>query len=335
MKSYIKVIPVLLVALLLGLTFNTGLTAWADEDAEAVDELSAAATSISISPTSRILGLEANMVYEDMFKVTNNSSNEMRFEVYAAPYSYTYSEEEDTYNLGYVNETAYNQIVRWTTFRDTTGNWVETTTFTAQPGETIEVNYRIATPSSIPAGGQYEVLFAHTLTSSTLANGIQVEANPGLPIYGRASGETVFDSYIYDLKINDTLQSGSEMRNVISATAKVQNSGNIDFSPQCNLKITGIFGITYYDNDSNCEQPSVIPETTMALRDTWEDTPFMGLFNVEWTVTAAGNSEMISRTILILPIFMIILMILLLTIIIVWIIIAIRKRKERRSKFMV
>lgn len=335
MKSYIKMIPVLVVALLLGLTFNSGMAAWAEDDASAEEELSSAATSISISPTSRILGLEPNTTYEDSFKVTNNSTNEMKFEVYAAPYSYTYSEDDDSYKLGYATETTYNQIVRWTTFLDTNGDWVDTTIFTAAPGETIVVNYRIVTPSSLAGGGQYEVLFAHTLTSSTLSNGIQVEANPGMPIFGRTSGETIFSGEVFDLEIHDTLQEGNDTSKKIYATAKVKNTGNIDFTPRCNLKVSGIFGRVYYDNESNCEQPSVIPETTMTLRDVWQDTSFMGLFQVEWMVTAANQTEVVTKTVLILPIIVIILMILLLTIIIVWIIIAIRKRRERRSKFMV
>ena len=104
------------------------------------------------------------------------------------------------------------------------------------------------------------------------------------------------------------------------------------------LKVTGIFGNVYYESTaaSAGARISVIPDTELVVSDTWNETPFFGLFNVEWTVYANGQaSETITKFVAIIPPVLIIVMILLLTIVIVWIIIVIRKRKERRSKFMV
>lgn len=330
-----------LLALLLGSTvfFNV---AWAEGESEA-EQIMAAATSISISPVSKILQLLPDTTYEDSFKVTNNGSGVMDFEVYASPYSYTYSEDDDEYKLGFSNENTFTQITRWITFKDTNGDYVTKARYQAQPGEAVEISYKITTPSSIPGGGQYAVLFAHTLSNSTTASGIKTEASPGLVVYGRSNGQTVTASEIRDLKISqsytgektDNTNGTAETKTLINASAKVKNTGNVDFMAQGKLKVEGIFGRSYYETDSNSGRVSVIPETELTVSDVWQNTPYFGLFKATWTVSAAGNTETISQLILIMPAPVLVAIILLLTIIIIWIIIFIRKRKERRSRFMI
>lgn len=336
MKSYMKKISTALAVLALGLCF--GISAPAAHAEGESDLTKTAATSISISPVNKILQLAASSVYEDSFKVSNNGPNEMEFEVYAAPYSYTYSEEDASYKLGFNKENTYTQITRWITFRDTNGNYVEKTTYTAAPGTSVEVAYRITTPSSIPAGGQYAVLFAHTLSSDNGGSGIKTEASPGLVIYGRSEGETVVAGEMSDLKINETKLVDKETKNIINGTAKVKNTGNVDFMASGKLKVTGIFGNTYYETPatSTRARTSIIPEAELSISDSWDDTAYFGLFNVSWTVSLTdGTSETVEKLVLLLPTPIIVLMIFLLTIIIVWIIISVRKRKERRSRFMV
>ncbi|MBQ3413507.1 hypothetical protein IJH33_01495 [Candidatus Saccharibacteria bacterium] len=326
---------VVLVTLVCGVLLGTTkLDAFADEN----EELQAAATSISISPVSKILQISANSTYEDTFKVTNNSDSDMKFEVYAAPYSYTYSEADDSYRLGFNRDNNYTQMKRWISFKDASGNFVEKAVFTAEPNGAIEVSYKITTPESIPAGGQYAVLFAHTLSNNTTSSGIKTEASPGLVIYGRAEGETKVGSEISGLEISQTKEVDGETKNIINGTAKVKNTGNVDFMASGKLKVSGIFGQVFYETPatSTRARTSIIPESELPISDSWDDTAFFGLFSVEWTVSASGSEpQTISKLILIMPPVVIVIIILLLTIIIVWLIIVIRKRKERRAKFMV
>ena len=101
------------------------------------------------------------------------------------------------------------------------------------------------------------------------------------------------------------------------------------------LKVEGIFGRSYYETPNTKGRVSIIPETELAVSDTWEETPYFGIFKATWTVTAAGQTETISQVIFLLPLPIIVIALLLLTIVIVWITIVVRKRKERRSKFAV
>ena len=290
------------------------------------------ATSISISPVNKVIKLEPGKTYDDSFKVMNNGSDVINFEVYASPYSYTKEEDDGEYKLGFSRETSYTQITRWITFKDETGAYSAKPKFKVAPGATFVVNYRIKTPASIPDGGQYAVIFAHTLSSDTETGGLRTEASPGLVVYGRSNGETKFESEIYDLKINKTVTEGEKTLTKINGTSMVNNAGNVDFMAYGKLTVRGIFGHQYYVTPDT-KGVSIIPETELVVSDTWDDTPYFGLFHVTWSVTVKDKTEEISRLVLILPVPIIILMILLLTVIGIWITIMVRKRKERRSRF--
>ena len=338
MRSSIKKVSAFVLALVLSMAFFANINNVFAEGEEGSENTQNVATSISISPVSKILQLNGNSTYEDSLKISNNGTNPMDFEVYAAPYAYVYSEEDDSYKLGFNKESTYTQLSRWITFKNSGGTYTEKASFTAAPNSSVEVFYKISTPESIPAGGQYAVIFAHTITASTNSTGIKTEASPGMVIYGRAVGETKLSSEISGLDISQTMTVEGEEKTIINGTGKVKNTGNVDFMASGKLKVTGIFGQVYYEtpNTSTRSRVSIIPESELPVSDSWDETPFFGLFNVEWTVNANGNTgETITRFVVIMPPVIIITAILLLTIIIIWIIIVVRKRKERRSKFMV
>ncbi|MBQ8985121.1 hypothetical protein IJ076_00985 [Candidatus Saccharibacteria bacterium] len=329
MKSFLKKILVVALSAFTAAAFMSGASVYAD---------GSNGTSISISPVNKIMQISANSTYDDTFKVSNNSDSPMKFEVYATPYAFSYSEDEDTYKLGFSKDTTYTQIARWITFQGTDGNYAQKATFTAGPNESIEVAYRITTPDNIPGGGQYAVLFAHTLSGDSDGSGIKTEASPGLVVYGRSDGETIISGEASNLEIKQTMMVNGEEKSIINASSKVKNTGNVDFMANGNLKVTGVFGNTYYEtsSDSTKSRVSIIPETELVVSDSWDDTPFFGMFNTEWTVYVNGEAtETITKFVVIIPAVIIIVAILLLTIVIVWIIIMVRMRKERRSRFMV
>lgn len=345
-KTFAKFIAIALlgVLVLFSAIAPMGL-AYAEKDEEA--ENNPLGTSISISPVSKVLQLSPDSTYEDIFSITNDGSENIRFEVYAAPYSYIYSEENDTYTLGFSQENNYTQITRWISVKDKNGNYTSRPTFVAKPGETVEVTYRIATPSSIPDGGQYAVLFAHTLSDSSNVSGIKTEASPGMVIYGRSDGESIISSGISDMKINRNITRDAEIEengqtitkemtlNNINASAKVKNTGNLDFNARGVLKVEGVLGGTYYETPENESRISIIPEAELTISDEWEETPSFGLYKVTWTVTAGDQTETSEMILCLVPPSIIIISIILLTIVIAWIIMVARKRKERRSRFAI
>ncbi len=345
MKKRFLIFVVLLMAmatLAVSLVFTNPTKA--EEQAES-NESTVVGTRISITPTMDFFKqLDANSVYESVLSVTNDGSEPINFEVYAAPYSYIYSEENNSYSLGFSKENNYTQITHWISIKDKNGNYVERPTFTANPGETIDVSYKVSTPDSIPSGGQYAVLFAHTISNT---GGIRAEASPGMVIYGRSNGETIISSEISDMKISQTIEkeasveeNGKTLRkktvfNHINASAKVKNTGNLDFNAVGTLKVEGIFGGEYYTTPENKSRISVIPEAELILSDEWEETPAFGFYKATWTVETIDNTETIEMVVCLIPPSVIIISIILLTILVASIIILARKRKERRSRFSV
>ena len=302
------------------------------------DKAFAGGASISISPSSKFFQLSPSSTYDEILNVKNNGTEAVDFEVYTAPYSYTYSEEMQSYVLGFSKENDHTKIAHWISIKDKDGNFTSRPVFTAEPGETVSVTYRITTPSSIPDGGQYAVLFAHTISNST-GGGIRSEASPGMIIYGRSSKGLVFSSEISDLNISQTIEkevdaeeNGKKTKKNatlehINASAKVKNTGNVDFNATGVLRVTGILGIVHYETPEKESNTFIIPEAELEITDEWEGTPIFGIYNVTWTVTVGNNTETTKMTVFIMTPTAIIISIILLTLIIVCIIVIIKKRK--------
>ena len=279
--------------------------------------------SIKIAPVSNIVSLSPSESYEYSFGVTNESGIDTTIEVYAAPYSYTFSKPDNKYNLDFTKANSYTQITRWITFRNSDGEYDKKATFNLPAGEFKEIFYKISTPASLPAGGQYATIFARTITSA-VSDGINTEISPGLVIFGHAEGETNESAEIKDLTI-------SKDPARINASAKVRNTGNIDFPARGILKIANIFGIVYYETPPN-KSTFIIPESELPIADEWKDTPFMGLFKVTWTVSALDKTEVITKTIFIFPSPIIILILILLTTFAIWVVSLIKRRKVKKPK---
>lgn len=297
-------------------------------------------TSLTLTPVSRTLQIASNSSYDGTMNVANNGTEEMKIEVYAAPYSYVYSEDEDLYKLGFSNETNFTQIMRWITIKDSDGNYIPRASFTIPAGESLGVDYRINTPSNIPPGGQYAVIFAQTVSNTVNSNGIRTEASAGMIIYGRSTeGEAVVTSEIHDMKIGQGLmldENGNSTDHNFYGMAKVKNTGNIDFFAKGTLKVEPIIGFTGgYETKGGEGAVSIIPESERVVEDEWKETPDFGLYKVTWTVEAGENTETIEQTIFLINPFAVIIAIIILTIIIVSVIIGVRKRKERRSRLAV
>ncbi|MBQ3436552.1 hypothetical protein IJG26_01175 [Candidatus Saccharibacteria bacterium] len=338
MKKQIARNLILGAVLMLGIGLISPIYAYADEEGETEqsEEETSPGTSISITPVSNVLQISSNSEYEAKFTIDNDGPEKMRVEVYAAPYSYVHSEEDDSYKLGFNNENNFTQISRWIKIKDVNGYYVEKAEFTIEPKKSIDVHYKIITPDNIPVGGQYAVIFAHTLTASVSASGIRTEASPGLVIYARSNeGDVNVSAEVSNLKIDQSITENNTTRNHFFASAKIKNSGNVDFTAVGKMKVESIIGFSSYETPDNRGRVSIIPEAELVVSDEWEETPSFGVYKVTWSVRAGEVEEAIDKIIVLIPPLAIILTIIVLTFIVIWIIMGRRKRKERRSRLAV
>ena len=303
-----------------------------EESEEQSDTIQKTGASISLMPVSKVLQISSSATYEDQLSITNDGEDKMEIEIYAAPYSYVYSEEDDSYRLGFNTENNFTQIARWITFDNGKGEWSKKVVYSIPGHETLDVKYRITTPDNIPAGGQYAVIFAHTLTGVVSSSGIRTEASPGMVLYGRSSeGEAKIEASISNMQVGLGVEDNDSKRNNFYGAAKVKNNGNVDFNVTGKLKVDAIIGGGSYETPSQRGRVSIIPNAELEVRDEWPDSPAFGLYKATWTVTVGDNTETVETIILVNPIPVIIVSIIVLTIIVIWITIVFRKRKERRS----
>ena len=332
-----NLVKLLTLAVLIGFVAVTYVVAPVSaEEKQGEGEESKNRTSLSLSPVSKVLQLSSESEYEETLDVKNDGSEPVEIEVYAAPYSYVYSETDNAYKLGFSNENNFTQITRWITFLNTDDQWEKTIKRKIDVGETVNIKYKITTPKNIPAGGQYAVIFAHSLTGVVSENGIKTEASPGMILYGRSTeGEVDISAEISGMEIKQSVTENDSTRNNFFASAKVKNTGNIDFSATGTMKAEPIIGFGSYETPSDRGHVSVIPETELAVSDEWTESPGFGIYKVTWTVNAGSETQTIEKVVFVNPLPFIIISLILLTIIITWITIVVRKRKERRSRLSV
>ncbi|MBQ6414112.1 hypothetical protein IJI28_00615 [Candidatus Saccharibacteria bacterium] len=335
--SFRSLILCLSIILLTGIIVPFSVHAEGEEAAE--EEYSQApsgGTSISLMPVSKVLQISPSSEYEDIMTVNNDGNEEIDIEVFAAPYAYVYSEDEQMYKLGFNTETNFTQITRWISFKKNDGSWGNKAQFKIPAHDKLEVKYRISTPGKIPSGGQYAVIFAHTLTGVVSASGIRTEASPGMVLFGRSSEggiETVAKISSMDAQYGP--HGDDTQKSYFYGSAKVKNDGNIDFNAVGTLKVDPIIGFGSYETPQSQGRVSVIPESELEVSDKWEDSPSFGLYKVTWTVKAGEETETIETLVFVNPILAILFVIIVLTIITIWTIMIVRRRKARNSRLAV
>ena len=335
MKRIITSMTLASLVAVLGLGFLVANT-YAEDNADSAEAVEAPKTSLTLMPVSRTLQIASDSTYDGTLSVTNDGTADTKVEVYAAPYSYVYSDEDDLYKLGFNTETRFTQISRWITIKDSAGNYVSKPSFTIPAGESLTIEYLVTTPKSIPAGGQYAVIFVQTVSGNINASGIQTEASAGMVLYGHSTeGETIVASEISDMAVGQGRTKGEEASRNFYGSAKVKNTGNVDFFARGKLKVEPIIGFGAYETDATSGSVSVIPESERIVEDEWTESPDFGLYKVTWTVGAGENTETVEKVVFIVNPAFVILTIIVLTIVTISIIIGVRKRKERRSRLAV
>ena len=317
-KRIISIIGCLLT--ILGLKFATEALitpAYAEEDNKP-------AVWLQISPVSTLVPLDAGTIHDYTFQVENRGTDAFSYKVYARPY-YVNTESGD-YGLDFTTENNYTQVTHWITFKDVTGNWVDTATYRIEPGKTQDIAYRITVPKDVPSGSQHATIFAESINDSN-TGGIKTASRVGLILFGRTSGETINEAQVVDFNIPGFITGGN-----LTASAKVKNTGNTDFTTSYVFSAYTVFGKEITNQQMAY---SVLPDTTRPVTYEWEETPFFGIYKINFRITALDVVEEHSKIVIIMPLPIIIIVLMLLTIIIVWIIMQGRKRRARKSRLLV
>lgn len=308
--------------------------------ASAYAEGESPSTFLQMSPTAVTITLEGGDVITGdsdkcptdvidggcVVEIKNIGTGTFRYKVYASPY--VVSGENYELNFSESASTSYTQISRWVTFQNADGNWVDSVIKEINPGETQTIRYKITVPEDVPGGAQYAVIWAQTINdNNSSSSGVSTTSQAGMVISGRSIGDTRQTAEVTDYDFTRFTFGGS-----LTAQATIKNTGNADFDAHYSYTAKTLFGKELYKDSGSI---ATFPDTPYHVDVNWENTPFLGIFQVEFSINAADQKINESHIVVIMPLFIMILLILLLTVVIVWIIIIIRKRKERKARTLV
>lgn len=338
----IKRILTAVLLMLVGVGGCLTLPSYAAEENKDENELPA--TWLQISPSGAAVTLEGGEVIqagssncpvevEDptngktdcAVEVKNIGSKSFTYKLYVAPMTFKSGNEVD---FSSDSSATYTQIARWTTlYDDMKKEYVNELYRTIAPNETQKIHYRISVPDDVPGGAQYAAIFAQTTGSTASGTGVSTIAQVASQIYGRSIGDTVQTATIDDYNFTRFTLGGK-----LTAHASFKNTGNTDFNARYSYKAMTLFGKELYSDEGST---TTFPGVDYDFDVVWDNPPMLGIFSVQFKVTAADAVRDETHIVVIMPIFIMILLILLLTVIIVWIIIIIRKRKERKARTLV
>lgn len=305
----------------------------AEEDANKEIELQVSPTTVNVtmqggeviegdSDTCTTVG----EFYGCHVELQNNGSAPLNVRVYVTPYSITTEDNEANFTD---DDYTYTQIARWLKLDDGNGNFSSSVKRTINPGESISVPFRITVPEDIPGGMQRAVIWAEAENSGNRSGGLGINANPraAISITGRSIGDVRQTSEITDYGFDRFKFSGP-----LTAHATVKNTGNTDFTINSYYTVKTLFGKVL---EEKTDATAAYPEVEYHLNMNWENTPYLGIFLINYKISTGSSVKDETHVAMILPIPILLLIILLLTIIIIWIIIIIRKRQERKARMLV
>ena len=273
-------------------------------------------TYLLISPASQTLGkLEPGNTYKGEFMVKNIGNEALGYKVYVAPY---YVQNED-YDPTYDTNNTYTRISEWFSFSKTSGS--------LKPQQEETVSYTVKVPSDAPGGAQNAAIMVETDNSVTENAVVSATSRLAMIVYSQVNGETNICGKILDKTIPSLL-----LNPPITASARVENCGNIDLNVRYKMSIYPLFSNEpVYTNEETPTTLATLPETRRYTALVWEGTPSFGLYRVNFNVRYADKDETVEKLVLVCPLWLIVLIIVFIGALIFWLVSRSRGRKKSKK----
>ena len=277
----------------------------------------------TVTPMSQRVSLKPGEVYNGSITVINpvNSEVDFNYKVEVTPYSVV----GENYTADLATRMNYNMMVDWVKIEEPTG--------TLKPNNSKEIKFSIKVPKDAPGGGQYATIAVSQDQSSASKDGGVAVNNVfemASLIYAEVAGETKHETEILENEIPGFVTSSP-----ITLKALLKNSGNIHETATIIIEAKDFFSgnvLVDTENDANKYTELVMPETTRAVeRDINENLPALGIVHVEQTIYYNGEQSVVTKDVIICPVWFIILMAVTITAIIASIVGIIRKHRKNKK----
>ena len=192
-----------------------------------------------------------------------------------------------------------------------------------KPGERKEINCVINVPEDAPAGGQYAAIVIKTHDDDDDENvGIKQIYEMAHPVFAEVAGETIRKGEINSLELPSIMLSGN-----ITGSASVKNLGNVHSNVKHTLKVFPLFGSEeYFTNEEEPQENVVMPGATRFSSVSWDETPYFGIFRVNYTVEFEGVKNELDKIVIICPLWLLFIVIAIVVLILIKIILG-KKQK--------
>ncbi len=284
-------------------------------------------TVIEMSPTRHELDLAPGKSTVGVFKVKNHGQEEFTFKLLTTPF-----QVDDGYSPDYTTQTDYTKLQNWITFNKDE--------VTLQPGEEVNIKFKVDCPEDAPGGGQYAAIAAETRgkQDGTIKKTGRVVAL----VYAKVDGDVREGGELVDYT-----KGGFLFGQPIAVAATVRNTGNVDFRLKQTMTVQNFFsGRTVFspveisdEGDSEITvdttgrfDGAVFPGTTRTGIVMWEyGSPKVGVFKVTQTIEFLDQNYTFDSVIVVCPWWLIIGATVFIVLLIIWLVLVIIKRKRQKS----
>ena len=243
--------------------------------------LAADAEEITISPASLKLEAKAGQSTSGTFKVINTGNVDLKFSVYASPYSVINTEYSPDYSV----ENKRNVISKHVTLSVTEG--------TLKPREEQVVSYSIAAPADAAPGSHYTVLFAETVPSDS-DGGVVVRTKR----VGALARITVDGERIEDARTESITVPWWHWKSKLTANIHLDNTGNVDLDATTSIMIKSLIGRKlHFEQRTN----AVFPDNPRVISYEWGSKWKAGIYRVEVSSSIDGEDTTISKLVVLAP----------------------------------
>lgn len=253
---------------------------------------------VSLRPSEQDLELTPGKTYEESVVVYNIGGADFDFSVEAAPYQ----TKDNSYEPDFFSENSYTKLANWITF--------EQTDFSVKADTSAEVKFTIAVPDDAPGGGQYAAILIRLGDADSESEGVGIISQLAATIHGHVKGNAVRR----DGKMISHDFPTIFLSNPVTVTSVFENTGNIDYRVTESWTIRDFFTNREYVGPESANDTgyvygtlsaAILPGTERTLKLSWQDTPAIGVFRVEQTISYFDQIETFSHIVVVCPIWLV------------------------------